>query len=157
MWIYFDHFLIGLWNFGEVFLVHCTVSVHSRFLWTNFEGAGFLYKLVDGETIYNSHWILIKEFYFQVEGPYNRIIIYYPILSLLLHSPTLSCWGRTCWSGACALLSIFDAQDEKYDVCLCNHMPICYVIRNIRNTCMKGLHSHALELLVFMDLASILE
>ena len=54
-------------------------------------------------------------------------------------------WWHTCWSGACALLSIFRAQAMKYDVWLCNLMYISSVSRKIRNTCMKGLHSHALE------------
>ena len=107
----FHHLLIGLWHFGELLLAHCTMSVYSLCLWTNFEGVGFLYKLVDGEEIHTSHWRLIKDFYFQFEFPYSRIIIYLPIISfLLLHSPTLSCWWHTCCSGACTLLRIFGAQ-----------------------------------------------
>ena len=27
-----DHFLIGIWHFGEILLVHCMVSVHSPYL-----------------------------------------------------------------------------------------------------------------------------
>ena len=70
------------------------------------------------------------------------IMICIPILSFLfLHSPTLSCWWHTCWSGVCALMRIVDAKDLMYDVWLCNLMSICSVSRNIRNTCMKGLHS----------------
>ena len=142
----FYHFLIGLWHFGEIFLFHCTVSVHSPSLWTNFEGVGFLYKLVYGETIHTSHGSLMNEFYLQFEFPYIRILIYLLILSvLLLHSPTLSCWGRTCWSGACALLSIFGSQDEKYDVCICNIISIWSVSINIKNTYVRGPHCHALE------------
>ena len=78
-------------SFWYLFLVHCTVSVHSPCLWTNFEGVGFLSKLVDGYAIQKYNGRLIKDFYFQYEGPYILILIYLPILSfLLLHSPTLS-------------------------------------------------------------------
>ena len=108
--IYFYHFLIGLWNFGEIFLVHYTVSVHSPYLWTDFEGVAFISKLVDGDSIQTYHGRLIKEFYLNFEGPYSRILIYLLILSfLLLHSPTLSCWWHTCWSGAFPLMRIFGA------------------------------------------------
>ena len=86
------------------------------------------------------------------------ILIYLPFLPFfLLHPPTFSSWWRTCWSGACALLSIFDAQDWIYDVRLCTLMSICSVSRNIRNPYVKGLHSHALGWLVLMYLASILK
>ena len=84
----FYHFLFVLCYFGDLLLVHCIVSVHSPWLWTNFEGVGFLSKLVYGQSINTYHWILMKDFYFQVEGPCNGILIYLPILSfLLLHSP----------------------------------------------------------------------
>ena len=103
--IYFYHFLIFLWHFGELLLVHCTMSVHSPYLWTNFEGVGFLSKLVYGEEIQKYNGRLMKDFYFQVEFPYSWILIYLPIFSfLLLHSPTLSFDGAlvgvilaSCW------------------------------------------------------------
>ena len=44
-----------------------------------------------------------------------------------------------------------------YDAYICTLIPIFSVIRNIRNPCVKGLHSHALEWLVFLYLASILK
>ena len=53
----FDHLLIDLWHFGELLLVHYTVSVHSPCLGTNFKGVGFFSKLVDGEEIHTSCWI----------------------------------------------------------------------------------------------------
>ena len=135
----FYHLLIGLWYFGELLLVHCTVSVHSPCLWTNFEGVGFLSKLVDGEAIQMSHGSLMREFYLQFEGPYSIILIYLLIFSvLLLHSRTLSCWWHTCWSDSCAFLRMFDAQDFIYDVWICNIISIFCVSRNIKNTCMKG-------------------
>ena len=156
--IAFDHLLIGLWHFGELLLVHCTVSVHSPCLSTNFEGVGFLSKLVDREAINTSNWSLMKEFYFQFEGPYSWILIYLPILSfLLLHCPTLSCWCCTCWSGDFTLMSIFDYKYWVYYLCICTIMCILSVSRNIINPFVKGLNSHALEWLVFMYLASILK
>ena len=97
-------------------------------------------------------------FIFLVEFHTIQVLIYLPILSfLLLHSSTLSCWWRTCWSGACTFLIIVDAKYLMYDVWLCNTMSIFSVSLNIINTCMKGLHSHVLDWLVFMYLASILE
>ena len=62
-------FLFPFFIFGELLLVHCTVSVHSPCLWTDFEGVGFLSKFVDREAINTYHGRLIKDFYFQVEGP----------------------------------------------------------------------------------------
>ena len=84
----FDNFLTVLLYLGEIFLVHCMVSVHSPCLWTNFEGVIFLSKLVYGDTINTYHFILMNFFYFYVEFPYIQILVYLPILSfLLLHSP----------------------------------------------------------------------
>ena len=84
--IYFDHFLTGLWHFGELFLIHCTMSVHSPCLWTNFEGVGFISNLVYGEDINTYHWRWMKVFYFQVEFPYSTncyLSLYSPIPSYL--------------------------------------------------------------------------
>ena len=91
MRIYFYHYLIGIWNFRELLLVHCMVSVHSPYLWANFEGVGFLSKSVDGESIQTYNGRLIKEFYIRVEVLYIQILIYLPILSFfLLHFLTFT-------------------------------------------------------------------
>ena len=50
-------------------------------------------------------------------------------------------WWCTCWSGSCTLLRIVDSQDLIHDSWLCNIFYIWYLIWNIINTCMKGLHS----------------
>ena len=76
---------------------------------------------------------------------------------ILLCSPTLSCWGRTCWSGGCDLLIIFGSQDVKYDICLFNIISIFSLSLNIINTCMKSSHTHAFVSLVFMDFGFNLE
>ena len=102
----FLSFFNWLWNFGEILLFHCTVSVHSPCMWTNFEGVGFLSKLVDGEEINTYNGILMKDFYFQVEVNTVEFSSIFHIVELLfLHSPTLSfdgtlvgviiepCWG----------------------------------------------------------------
>ena len=103
-------------------------------------------------------WRLFMVFSFRLKVHTSLVIIYLPLLSfLLLHSPTLSCWWRTCWSGSCTLLRIFEAQDLIYDVSTFTIISICFVSWNIRNPCMKSLRSHALEWLVFMCLDSILE
>ena len=46
---------------------------------------------------------------------------------------------------------------EIYDVLLCKFISITSVGQNPRNSCVKSLHSHAIESLVSMTLASILE
>ena len=156
--IYFYHLLIGHWNFGKLLVVQCTVNVHSPYLWTNFEGVGFISNLVDGEEIKTYKSSLLMVFIFRLKVHTTRVLIYLPLLSFpLIHSPTLSCWWRTCWSGACTLLSIFDSQDWVYDVWIFNLISIWYLSRNIINPYVKGLHSHALEWLVFMYFASILK
>ena len=71
--------------------------------------------------------------------------------------PHTRMWWRTCWSGACILLNLFDSQDWVCDVWICTLIYILIVYRNIRNSCVKILHSHAIESLVFMNLASILK
>ena len=121
--IYFDNCLIVLWNFGEIFLVHYTVSVHSPFLWTNFEEVGFLSNLVDGEKIQIYNWSLMKEFLFSGLSSIHSHSHLSPH-SLIPSSPfphTLI-WWRSCWSDSCALLRIVDGQDLIYDVWIYNIM-----------------------------------
>ena len=98
----------------------CSLSLLVNQFWESW----IPFQVVDGEEINTSHWILIKVFYIQFEGTYIQVLIYLPILPFfLLHSPTLSCWWCTCWSGACTLLSIFDSQYWVYDVWLCTLCP----------------------------------
>ena len=54
-------------------------------------------------------------------------------------------WWRTCWSGACTLMNLFDSKYWIHDVWICTIIYILYVIINIINPCVKGLHYHALE------------
>ena len=63
--------------------------------------------------------------------------------SLISSSPlphTLILW-RTSWSDYSVLLRMVDEKYLIYDVWLFNSISIFYVSQNIRNTCMKGLHS----------------
>ena len=76
---------------------------------------------------------------------------------LLLHSPTLSCWWRTCWSGDFSLLHPFDVQYGVYDICIFNFMYMLFLNQNPINSYVKSLHSHVIKPLVFMNLASILK
>ena len=50
---------------------------------------------------------------------------------------------------------LYDFEDvvtDIYDLLLCNFMYITYVGQNPRNSCVKSLHSHAIESLVSMTL-----
>ena len=97
-------------------------------------------------------------FSFRLKFHTSRVLIYFPFLSFLfLHFPLLLSWWHTCWSGACAFLSILDAKYWVYYVCICTHISICFLFRNIKNICVKSLHSNAFELLVLMKMVARLE
>ena len=136
----FDHFLIGLWHFGEIFLVHCMVSVHSPCEWTNFEGVGFQVGWWRGHS--DLSWELNEGVFFWFWRSIQSNSHLSPH-SLILSSPFphIHIWWCTCWSDSCALMTIVDGQDLIYDVWICNIISILYLGINLINTCMKGSHS----------------
>ena len=145
MGAYFYHFIISLCNFWDILFVHCTVGVYSLYL-KQFRGSWIPFQVGWWRGNLNLSREINEGFLF-VGWSSMHLNSHLSPHSLIPSSPfphTLI-WWRTCWSDSCALMRIVDAQDLIYDVWLCNIISICSVSRNIRNTCMKGLHSHALE------------
>ena len=96
--------------------------------------------------------------YFQVEFPYNLISHLSPS-SLIPSSafPHTLMFMAHLWEWRLRFVESMDAQASVYDVWICNFMSIFSVSLNPRKSCVKSLHYHTFESLVFMNLISSLK